>query len=90
MSPLPDEEAVPAWTTALLSLIHPAKIAAVEAFAWIGEPMSALVVYEVLGRDWPFGTVAYHLRRLEESGVLRDHYVEPRRGAHERYFVLAM
>jgi hypothetical protein len=89
MSPVPDDAVAPAWTTALYGLIHPAKIAAVEAFAWVGEPMSALLVYEVLGGEWSFGTVAYHVYRLAEKGVLEERYVEPRRGAHEHFFGLA-
>jgi hypothetical protein len=79
----------PAWSIAFFSLLHPVQIAAVEAFEWTGEPMSALMVYEVLGREWPFGTVAYHVRRLAESGVLARRWVEPVRGAHEHFFLLA-
>jgi hypothetical protein len=81
--------APPAWEPAFFSLIHPLKVASVEAFRFIGEPMSALLVYEVLGRPASFGTVAYHVRRLAEVGVLVELHVEPVRGAHERFFGLA-
>lgn len=84
-----DPNRVPAWSAAFYSLIHPAQVAAVEAFLFIEAPMSALVVYEVLGREWSFGTVAYHVRRLAERGVLDERYVEPVRGAHEHFFLLA-
>jgi hypothetical protein len=89
MTSSPDSANPPAWSTALFSLVHPAKIAAVEAYAFIGEPMSALLVYEVLGHEWAFGTVAYHVRRLAEAGVLTREFVEPVRGAHEHFFGLA-
>jgi hypothetical protein len=85
----PDPEDMPGWSAALFSLIHPIKLAAVEAFLYIEEPMSGLLVYEVLGRPASFGTVSYHVRRLAEVGVLVDLYVEPRRGAHERFYGLA-
>jgi hypothetical protein len=89
MSPEPGGTPAAGWGPAFFSLIHPVKIAAVEAFAWTREPLSALLVYEVLGRDWPFGTVAYHVRRLAEAGVLVERYSEPRRGAREHFYALA-
>jgi hypothetical protein len=89
MSPEPEDALTPAWSTALFSLIHPVKVASVEAFLWTGEPMSALAVYESLARNWSLGTVAYHVRRLAEAGVLVDRFIEPRRGAHERFYALA-
>ena len=84
-----EDTPIPGWSTALFSLIHPLKVATVEAFCLIGEPMSGLLVYEVLGRPASFGTVSYHVRRLAEVGVLVELYVEPRRGAHERFYGLA-
>ena len=84
-----DPTPAPAWSIAFFSLIHPVQVAAVEAFLFIGEPMSALVVYEVLDRSSSFGTVAYHVRRLAERGVLVERSVVPVRGAHEHFFVLA-
>jgi hypothetical protein len=89
MSPDPEHTPTPAWSTALFSLIHPAKVAAVEAFLWTGEPMSALAVYKSLARDWPLATVGYHVRRLAEVGVLVERFVEPRSGAYERFYTLA-
>jgi hypothetical protein len=88
MSTEPDRPQ-PSWSLALFSLLHPVQIAAVEAFDRIGEPMSALLVYEVLGREWSFGTVAYHVRRLAEADVLAREFVLPVRGAHEHFFLLA-
>lgn len=87
MSPDPGEEA--AWSLALFSLLHPVQVAVVEAFAWTEEPMSATIIYDVLGRQWPFGTVSYHVRRLADKGVLEPSFVEPRRGTLEHFLVLA-
>lgn len=78
----------PAWETSLFSLLHPVQIAAVEAFDRIDQPLSSLLVYEVLGRAWPLGTVAYHVRRLADKGVLEERYREPRRGATEHFYGL--
>jgi hypothetical protein len=79
----------PGWSTALFALIHPVKIATVEAFLWTQEPMSALLVYEILGRRWSFGNVPYHVRRLAEAGVLLECHTVPVRGAYERFYRLA-
>jgi predicted transcriptional regulator len=85
----PGEHGPPAWETALFSLLHPVQIAAIEAFWWIGEPLSSSLVYEILERTWPFGTVAYHVSRLSKKGVLEERYREPRRGATEHFYGLA-
>lgn len=77
----------PPWSTALFSLIHPVRVAVVEAFLRIDRPMSALLLQQVLG-SFDLETVAYHLHRLAEAGVLVEHPIEPR-GPTERFFVLA-
>ena len=79
----------PAWSVAFYSLLHPVQLAVVEAFRWIEEPLSAPLLYEVLERDWPSGTVGYHVSRLARHGVLEERFTEPRRGARERYYSLA-
>jgi predicted transcriptional regulator len=89
MSLDPEDALMPGWSTALFSLIHPVKVAAVEAFLYIEEPMSALAIYESLARNWSLGTVVYHVRRLAETGVLVERFIEPRSGAYEHFYGLA-
>ena len=89
MSPDPELTTDQAWSRALFSMLHPAQIATVEAFTFIGEPMSALLIYEVLDHTFPSANVACHVRRLTDVGVPVERYVEPRRGAHERFYLLA-
>lgn len=79
----------PAWETALFSFLHPAQIAVVEAHAWIGEPMSAHLLHQVLDGSWPLGTIAYHVRRLASKGVLVERYRQPVRGVIEHFYGLA-
>lgn len=79
----------PTWSVALLSMLHSAQIATVEAFVFIDRPLSALLVYEALSRSSSFETVAYHVRRLAHTGVLEELYSEPRRGAIEHFYGLA-
>jgi hypothetical protein len=87
MSPDPDFASEPVWSR-VLSMLHPVQIAVVEAFDWIDEPISATLLFDVFGRDVRLGTVAYHLRRLADAGVLVWRYDEPRRGTHEHFYAL--
>jgi hypothetical protein len=50
--------------------VRPPRTAAVEAGARVGEPLSALLLYDVLGRRADFPTVAHHLVRFADEGVL--------------------
>ena len=65
------------------------QVAAVEAFLWIEEPLSSVLLHEVLERNWPFTNVAYHVRRLALNGVLEERFSEPRRGASEHFYELS-
>jgi hypothetical protein len=82
-------EGHPTWEAAFFSLLHPVQVAAVEAFGWIGEPISTRLLYEVLNRAWPLGTIGYHVRRLARTGVLEERYREPVRGVTEHFYGLA-
>lgn len=84
-----DQAARPAWEEAFFSLLHPLQIAAVEAYEWIEDPLSPHLLYEVLGRAWPLGSVSYHVRRLAAQGVLVERHREPARGAIAHYYQLA-
>jgi hypothetical protein len=53
-------------------LSHATRCAAFEALAWIGEPTSALCLFELLGRDADFPSVAYHVGRLADAGLLAE------------------
>jgi hypothetical protein len=59
------------------------RVATVEACAWIGEPLSALLPYEVLGPLADFPTVAYHLIRLSDGGILVERPHEAPQGPAE-------
>lgn len=59
---------------------HPQRVPMLEAFRWIGEPLSALDTVDVLDGELDMWEAAYHLRALEELGVLEATPVERRRG----------
>ena len=63
----------PGWEPFLPHLVHPLKVAIVEALLWIGEPLSAVQfgkVFRGVGDGFRESNVRYHLRHLSEVGVL--------------------
>jgi hypothetical protein len=65
------------------------RVAAVEACAWIGEPLSARLLREVLLPFADLNTVAYHLIRLADAGVLIDRPSDEPEGPAEHFYALA-
>jgi hypothetical protein len=68
---------------------NPVRVATVEACAWIGEPLSARLLHEVLGPAADFPTVAYHLVRLADAGVLVNPPSDESEGSAEHFYTLA-
>jgi hypothetical protein len=64
------------------------RVATVEACTWIGEPLSARLLDEVLGPLADLPTVAYHLIRLADAGVLVDRPCESPEGSVEHFYAL--
>jgi DNA-binding transcriptional ArsR family regulator len=66
---------------------HPVRDLIVDAMRSYGRPVSATRLAEILGRT--VGSVAYHVRQLEDAGVVS--FVEKGRvqGALEHFFALA-
>jgi hypothetical protein len=63
----------PGWEAFLPHLVHPVKVAVVEALLSIGEPLSAAQLAELFrGEGEGFGetNVRYHSRHLVEVGIL--------------------
>jgi hypothetical protein len=67
----------------------PLREAAIEACARVGEPLSPLLLYEVLDRSVDPGTLAYHLCRLAEEGTLAGCRGLAPGGAVEQLYLLA-
>lgn len=76
------------WARLVPDVIHPAKVAIVEAMCWIDKPLSPREVDSVLDDRYGLSLVAYHMRSLAEAGAIR--LVEQRqvRGALQNLYVL--
>jgi len=75
------------WHVLVSRMIHPTKVATIEALSWIGQPLSASQLVAVFDREKDYlSLVSYHVRRLLEAGVLE--IVEERqvRGTVEKLF----
>jgi hypothetical protein len=58
------------WSVLPEKVIYPSRVPVLEAFRWIGEPLSAITTVDVLDGNVSMWEVAYHLRVLEAFDVV--------------------
>ncbi|MEX2105561.1 MAG: helix-turn-helix domain-containing protein [Solirubrobacterales bacterium] len=74
------------WVTLVPRLVHPLKVAIIEALLWIDAPMSASELNRVFAGRFGVNLVSYHVKSLAEVGVVvkvRDRQV---RGVLETFY----
>jgi hypothetical protein len=76
------------WDVLVPLVVHPLKVAIVEALLWIGQPLSAKELDCVLGEEWGLSLVAYHLRGLADLGVVEQVRQQAVRGALQTFYAL--
>lgn len=77
------------WETLVPLLVHPAKVAIIEAMAWIDRPLSATDLDRILqGHAGGVSLLSYHLRKLAELGVIERVRQETVRGAVQTFYGL--
>jgi hypothetical protein len=80
-------EATSPWTTLIPHVVHPAKVAVIEALGWMEEPVSSSEFVALFDSDeFYLSLVSYHIRQLVKFGVLRSVRSRQRRGAIETYY----
>ena len=77
------------WDALIARLIHPTQLAVIEAMLWIDRPLSSAELVRVFDGEVVLSSVAYHVRRLAELGVLEQTGTRQVRGAIEHFFRLA-
>ena len=71
----------------ILPLVHPLKVAIIEAMHHIGRPMSASDLHHSLGREGEgLSYLSYHVRTLAEAGVIIKVAESRGRGAREKFY----
>lgn len=74
------------WS-AIVPLVHPMKVAIIEAMHHIGRPMSATDLHRSLGREGGgLSYLSYHVRTLAEAGVIVKVAESKGRGAKEKFY----
>jgi hypothetical protein len=76
------------WASLIPQIVHPDKVAIIEAMYYIDLPMSALDLHITTGGERALSHTAYHVRVLAESGVIRKVSQRERRGATQKFYVL--
>lgn len=76
------------WGKLVPLLIHPLKVAIIEAMVCVDQPLSASNLRDIFLGNPPLPNVHYHLAMLRKKGVVVKVGQEQKRGATETYFVL--
>ena len=76
------------WEALIGRLLHPTQLAVVEAMLWIDRPLSPAQLVRVFDGGVHLSSVAYHVSRLADLGVLEQTETRPVRGAVEHFFRL--
>lgn len=75
------------WDALVSHIVHPLKVAIVEALLWLDQPLSASDLTKVID-DEKFGIshVSYHVTKLAKAGALRKVRQRQVRGAIEKFY----
>lgn len=81
------DQAAEAWLTLVPRLVHPAKVAAIEAMSWMGQPLSCNQLVNLFDSDDLYlSLVSYHVGQLVKFGSLQRTGSRQRRGATETFY----
>lgn len=77
------------WDTLVPHLIHPVKVAILEAMAWIEVPVSPRELDKSFDEQFGVSLVSYHVRTLVDVGAVEKVHQQAVRGALQTFYVLA-
>jgi Helix-turn-helix domain len=78
-----------AWEDLVPHFVHPAKVAVIEALAWIDQPLSPTELNQVLDEEFGVSLVSYHMRKLAQVGALERVRQQAVRGALQTFYALS-
>lgn len=76
------------WEALVPLLVHPVKVAMIEAMTWIDRPLSATDIDRLLQGEFGVSLLSYHLRRLAELEIIAPARRETVRGATQTFYAL--
>jgi Helix-turn-helix domain len=75
------------WGALVPLVIHPMRVAIIEALCWIGEPLSASDFKRLFAdRDFSTSYISYHVAELGKAGVLVQAGTRQVRGATKKSY----
>lgn len=77
------------WGLLVPMMVHPLKVAIIEAMDWIDVPLSAKDLDLLLDEEYGLPLVAYHLRKLADVGAIERVEQRAVRGALQTFYSLA-
>lgn len=77
------------WDSLVPYLVHPMKVAIIEAMEWVDEPLSPRELDLMFDEQHGVSLIAYHMRTLVEVGVVEKVGQQPVRGAVQSFYSLA-
>lgn len=70
-------------------MVHPIKVAIVEALTWIEQPLSPKELDDVLDGEFGVSLISYHMRKLADLGVVEKVHQQAVRGALQTFYGLS-
>lgn len=75
------------WEALVPHVIHPVRVAMIETFGWIGEPLSATDFEKIFASsNYTTSNLSYHLGKLTKAGVLVKVDEEESRGSVRKFY----
>jgi hypothetical protein len=74
------------WDSLVPFLVHPLKVAIVEAISWIEAPLSASELAKIFMSEFELSLVSYHLTKLAGVGAVVKVGQRPVRGALQSFY----
>ena len=78
------------WDALFPHIVHPLKVAIVEAMRWVGEPLSATDLTKLIDDpELSLSHVSYHVLKLAECGAFERVRQRQARGSIEKFYFFA-
>jgi hypothetical protein len=77
------------WGALVPRVIHPMRVAIIEAMLWTGQPLSATDMRKVHDEKHTVGFISYHFTELKKAKAIKQVRQRQVRGAQERFYFLA-
>lgn len=75
------------WSTLVPRLVHPMKVAIIEALAYVGQPLSATDFSKVFGEQFDVPFISYHVVELAKAeAIVKVQELEVRGAIKKSYF----